>query len=120
MPQAIDSIMAKSCGTKMASLTKSQLFKGPLIYRQVSNIRCTLVGNKIVDHSGAVGASPVGAAPITSSFSAQHLASIDYTKATARRHFKFGNLVHLILEILRYMHMYTGIQDLVLIALVDW
>ena len=40
-----------------------------LNYRQVSNIRRTLVGNKIVDHSGVVGASPVGAAPTTSSFS---------------------------------------------------
>ena len=40
-----------------------------IIYRRVSNIRCTLVGNKIVDHSGVVGASPVGAAPTTSSFS---------------------------------------------------
>ena len=38
-------------------------------YRQVSNIRPTLVGNKIVDHSDVVGASPVGAAPTTSSFS---------------------------------------------------
>ena len=38
------------------------------IYRQFSNIRCTLVGNKIVDHSDVVGASPVGAAPTTSSF----------------------------------------------------
>ena len=38
-------------------------------YRQVSNISCTLVGNKIVDHSDVVGASPVGAAPTTSSFS---------------------------------------------------
>ena len=33
-----------------------------------SNIRRTL-GNKIVDHSDVVGASPVGAAPTTSSFS---------------------------------------------------
>ena len=40
-----------------------------LIYRQVSNIRRTLVGNEIVDHSDVVGASPVGAAPTTSSFS---------------------------------------------------
>ena len=39
------------------------------IYRQVSDIRRTLVGNKIVDHSDVVGASPVGAAPTTSSFS---------------------------------------------------
>ena len=38
-------------------------------YRQVSNIIRTLEGNKIVDHSGVVGASPVGAAPTTSSFS---------------------------------------------------
>ena len=38
-------------------------------YREVSNIRRTLVGNKIVDQSDVVGASPVGAAPTTSSFS---------------------------------------------------
>ena len=39
------------------------------IYRKTSNISRTLVGNKIVDHSDVVGASPVGAAPTTSSFS---------------------------------------------------
>ena len=39
------------------------------IYRKVSNIRRTLVGIKIVDHSDVFGASPVGAAPTTSSFS---------------------------------------------------
>ena len=38
-------------------------------YRQVSNIRRTLVGNKIVDNWDVVGASPVGAAPTTSSLS---------------------------------------------------
>ena len=38
-------------------------------YRQTSNISCTLTGNKIVDHSDVVEASPVGAAPTTSSFS---------------------------------------------------
>ena len=38
-------------------------------YRQVSNIRLTLFGNKIVDNSDVVGASPVGAAPTTSSLS---------------------------------------------------
>ena len=38
-------------------------------YRKISNISRTLVGNKIVDHSDVVGASPVGAAPTTSSFS---------------------------------------------------
>ena len=38
-------------------------------YHQVSNISRTLVCNNIVDHSDVVGASPVGAAPTTSSFS---------------------------------------------------
>ena len=38
-------------------------------YRQVSNISRAVVGNKIVDNSDVVGASPVGAAPTTSSLS---------------------------------------------------
>ena len=38
-------------------------------YRQVSNIRHTFVGNKIVDHSDVIGATLVGAVPTTSSFS---------------------------------------------------
>ena len=42
---------------------------GKYIYRKTSNIRRTLLGNKIVDHSDVVGASPDGAAPTTSSFS---------------------------------------------------
>ena len=58
---------------KSLLLTWSQLWSKINIedkmYRQVSNIRRTLVGNKIVDHSDVVGASPVGAAPTTSSFS---------------------------------------------------
>ena len=57
-----------------------------VIYRKISTIRCTLVGNKIVDHSDVVGASPVGAAPTTSSFSTQHLASRDSTKTATRRY----------------------------------
>ena len=40
-----------------------------LLYRQISNIRRTFEDNQIVDHSDVVGASPVGAAPTTSSFS---------------------------------------------------
>ena len=44
-------------------------FDERLIYREVSNIRRTLVGNKIVGLSDVGGASPVGAAPTTSSFS---------------------------------------------------
>ena len=63
------------------------------IYRKTSNISRTSVGNKIVDHSDVVGASPVGAAPTTSSFSTQHLASMDWAKTTARgckKHLCFG------------------------------
>ena len=37
-------------------------------YRKTSNIRRTFAGNEIVDHSDVVGASPIGAAPTTSSF----------------------------------------------------
>ena len=62
-------------------------------YRQTSIARPTFLGNKIVGHSDEVGASPVGAAPTTSSFSTQHLASMDWTKPTARRdekHLSFG------------------------------
>ena len=39
------------------------------MYRKTSNISRTLVGNKIVDNSDVIGASPVGAAPTTSSLS---------------------------------------------------
>ena len=39
-----------------------------LNYRQISNIRRILVGDKFVDHSDEGGESPVGAAPTTSSF----------------------------------------------------
>ena len=38
-------------------------------YRKTSNMSPNLVGNKIVDNSDEVGASPVGATPTTSSFS---------------------------------------------------
>ena len=34
-------------------------------YRQTSNTSHTLIGHKIVAHSDAVAASPVGAAPTT-------------------------------------------------------
>ena len=62
-------------------------------YRQTSNISRTLEGNKLVNHSDVVGASPVGGAPTTSSFSTSHLASMDTAKTTARRgedHISFG------------------------------
>ena len=38
-------------------------------YRKTSNISRTLVGDEIVDKSDVVEASPVGAAPTSSSFS---------------------------------------------------
>ena len=47
-----------------------------------SNISRTLAGNKIVDHWDVIGASPVGAAPTTSSFSTKYLASMDWTKTS--------------------------------------
>ena len=64
-----------------------------LTYSKTFNISRTLVGNKIVDSSDVVGASPVGAAPTTSSFSTKHLASMDWAKTTARgykQHLSFG------------------------------
>ena len=52
-----------------------------------------LLDNKIVDHSDVVGASPVGAAPTTSSFSTEHLTSVDWANTTTRcaeKHLSFG------------------------------
>ena len=66
--------------------------------RQISNITRTSVSNEIVDHSDVVGASPVGAAPTTSSFSTKHLASLGWAKITARRdekHLSLGILCDL-------------------------
>ena len=64
-----------------------------MIYRKTSNISRTLVGNKIVDNSDVVEASPVGAAPTTSSFSTEHMVSMDWAKTAARgykKHLSFG------------------------------
>ena len=46
------------------------------------NINRTLVGNEVVDHSDVVGASPVDAAPTTSSFFIKHIASMDWANNT--------------------------------------
>ena len=54
-------------------------------YRQTSNKSRALVGNDIFDHSDVFGASPVGAALTTSSFSTLQLASMDWANTTARR-----------------------------------
>ena len=42
------------------------------------NISRILIGNEIVDHLDEAGASPVGAAPTTSSYSTSHMASMAY------------------------------------------
>ena len=65
----------------------------PLMYRQTSNISRALVGNKILVHSDVIGASPVGAAPTTPSFSTSHMASMNWAQWTTRqteKHFSFG------------------------------
>ena len=91
------------------------IFSAILNYRQTSNIRNTIEGNDLFDHSDVVGALPVSAAPTTSSCSTWHLASMDWAKTTARReenNFIFCDLVCLILEILRYASQYINvIQD---------
>ena len=57
-----------SCDTRIVIIGTHNALSS-MRYRQVSNIKRTLVGNKIVDHSDVVGASPVGAATTISSFS---------------------------------------------------
>ena len=92
LPQLSQNIPVSAPG---ASFTKTD-------YRQTSIIRRTLVGNKLVDNSDVVEASPAGAAP-TYSF------ILDLTPGfnglcrdnckTRWESFKFCELVHLILEI---------------------
>ena len=73
-------------------------------YHKTSNMRGTLVGNIIVDHSDVVGTSPVSAAPTTSSFLTWHLASgiVKDIRRTVRESFRCWDLVRLILETWRY------------------
>ena len=69
------------------------------IYRQVSNIRRTLVGNYIVDHSDGVGAAPIYIFILDLTPGFNELGK-DSCK-TRREFFKFWDLVRLILETLR-------------------
>ena len=62
---------------------------GGLKYHKTSNVRRTLIGNKSVDHSDVVGASPDSAAPTISSFSTSHLASRDSAKTAVRQYDNF-------------------------------
>ena len=78
------------------------------MYRQVSNIRGTLVVYWIVDHSDVVGAAPVGARRCSNYIFILHLIlgfnilHKDNWKPR-RETFKFWDLVRFILEILRYI-----------------
>ena len=75
-----------------------------MYYRKTSNISRTLVGNKIVDNSDVVGASPVGAAATISSFSnlTPGFNGLSEDKCKwIQVTFKFWDLVRLILEVLR-------------------
>ena len=68
-------LMFKSCTSPSRGHEVAIMLWGPsmkdqrMIYPYISNIRHTLLGKKIVDHSDVAGAAPVGAAPTTSSFS---------------------------------------------------
>ena len=77
------------------------------VYPQTFNIRCTLVGNTIIDHSDIVGALPVGTTT-TISFSTKYLASMDWAETNARHDEKIYvlGLVWLILEVWQYMYMF--------------
>ena len=63
-PQLISKYPYVSLSQTSGLLISRGHFSDRKSYRQES-----LVGNKIIDHSDVVGASPVGAAPTTSSFS---------------------------------------------------
>ena len=81
-------------------------------YRQSSDISRTLVGSTIVDHSDEVGARSVGAAPTTSSFSTEHLISLDWAKTTAKRDtFKFWDLARLILDFGDILQLLLNIME---------
>ena len=70
-------------------------------YHITSNIPCILVGKNINDHSDAVGASPVGAARTTSSFSPGFHGLGNDNHKTRWEASNFGYLVLLILEVWR-------------------
>ena len=55
--------------TMESNIPDTQEEKCNEMYSQISNINRNITGETFVDHSEVVGASPVGAAPNTSSFS---------------------------------------------------
>ena len=72
-------------------------------YRQVSNIRRTLVSNKVVDHSDVVGASPSNYIFILHLTLGLNILRKDSCKPR-RETYKFWDLVCLILDVLRYFN----------------
>ena len=79
-------------------------------FRRTLKLRIEVAHNKIVDHSDVVGASPVSAAPTTSSFSTWHLASMGaaYTRClTIIGRFKITpeHTVMLIVVLYIFMHV---------------
>ena len=62
-PEEHCSEVCRTCGKSIHKEVLDESY-----YRETSNLRCTLIGIKIVDHSDLVGASLVGTAPTTSSF----------------------------------------------------
>ena len=70
------------------------------MYRKVCNIRRTLVGNKIVDHSDVVGASPVACSNYIFILNLTHRfnGSSKYNSKTRRETVMFWDWVRLILE----------------------
>ena len=85
--------MNKNPTSQRAAHNKESIHAKVLTYPQTSDVRRTLIGNTIVDHSDVAGISPVGVAPTTSPFSTWHLASIECTNTTARRdekHWSYG------------------------------
>ena len=94
-----------------------------IMYRQTSNIGRTLMGNKLVDHSNVVGASPVGLlqlhlhSQLNTCFN--ELGKDNYK--TRRETFKFWDLMSLILEVrlqLMYEIQATAFTDFSFIS--DW
>ena len=72
------------------------------MYRQTSYISCKLVSHTLVDRSDVFGASPVGAAPTTSSLTPGFNGLGKDKCMTRRGTFKFSDLVRFILEVWRW------------------
>ena len=96
-------------GPNFAQVMRAQLSWHKLNYEfnvpSVSNIRCILVGNKIVDHSRRCS-NYIFILDLTHGFIG--LGKDNYK--TRQETFKFGDLVRLVLEILWYvMYVFTNV-----------